>query len=137
MEKINDKAIMEMNIALNNLKREWIDTFKLQELQDKFKELGFIHYSLMPTELVRLNQIDKVSSGIYRFNGLPTHIHIMEKALKRCQERVKSWGKKNIRVDEEVPVANCEPITEEYCVNYLKKLGYKVMKPKPVEYEEL
>lgn len=137
MEKVNDQKILEMNVALNNLKKEMIDEYKLQEFQDKFRELGFIHYSLLPMELVRLGQIDKIGSS-YRFNGLPTHIHVMERALKRCQERVKGWGKKNIRVDEDnVPVANCEPITEEYCVKYLKKLGYKVMKPKPVEYEEL
>lgn len=39
MEKLSDQKILEMNIALNNLKKEWIESYKLEEFQEKFKEI--------------------------------------------------------------------------------------------------
>lgn len=42
--------------------------------------------------------------------------------------------RKNVVIQQEIKFAELEPDT---CISYLKSLGYKIMKPRPVEYDEI
>lgn len=87
--------------------------------------------------LVKNHALNKCKMGklyFYTFTKDPIHINTLSQALFEARGRI--GRKDNKSPENQVTVVNSTPMSEDYCVNYLKRLGYKILK-RTVTYEEV
>lgn len=107
-----------------NLEQELDKEFSNEEFIKLLKNIGCPYYCNVASSFKRFNFLIIASKGNYKINKIPDlkeFINIINIARKG---KIEGKNKTLTKIDE------------EYCINYLKDKGYKIFKPKTVEYEE-
>ena len=129
---------------------------KKYEIIEVLKECGFKYIEIVFCLLVKNNSVIKSGDKahtIFRFSPSPIHISLLDKIMKEAKEVQYSYTKKynenkierpiikqTLVIDKKaesiLPEKPNKHIDEEYCINFLKERGYKILKP-VTEYTEL
>ena len=81
--------------------------------------------------------IEKIEKGVYRFPQSPIYFDRLKESWKKYQEYTSKMNKKG-KIKEQVESEPTKCTNDEtQCINYLKALGYRIYRQKPIEYEEL
>lgn len=108
-----------------NLEQELDKEFSNEEFVKLLKGTGCPYYYNVASSFKRFNFLIIASKKTYKLNKIPDLKEFIN--MINIARKGKTEGKnKN----------NMTKIDEEYCINYLKDKGYKIFKPKTVEYEE-
>ena len=107
-----------------NLEQELDKEFSNEKFVKLLKDTGCPYYYNVASSFKKFNFLTISSKGNYKINKIPNlkeFINIINIARKG-----KTEGKNK----------TLTKIDDEYCIKYLKDRGYKILKPKIVEYEE-
>lgn len=129
--------------------------FRKEEIISILKECGFKYVEIAFALLIKNNSIIKRGdrkTATFRFAKDPTHISIIGMTMlsaKDLQDSYISKSKANKPVEtkkftannngiikEVVAKVSQQRIDEEYCINFLKERGYKILKP-VTEFKEI
>lgn len=133
--KVDSQTIKDFNLLRqNNLSKRFS--------REEIKELLFnniAHFSrnnYIITILVRHNALDKWrvpranGSCEYSFTKTPVHVTTLSRCIFELKDYVKRQNRKHNSKNKETQseITNIHPITEEYCIQYLKDRGYVIFK---------
>lgn len=107
-----------------NLEQEIDKEFSNEEFVKLLKDTDCPYYYNVASSFKRFNFLIITSKGNYKINKIPDLKEFIN--MINIARKGKIEGKNKILTK----------IDEEYCINYLKDRGYKIFKPKTVEYEE-
>ena len=108
-----------------NLEQELDKEFSNEEFIKLLKNIGCPYYSNIAALFNKFKFLTISSNGHCKINKIPD--------LKEFINMINLARKKKTEQRNKV---NLTKIDEEYCIKYLKDRGYRVLKPKTVEYEE-
>lgn len=108
-----------------NLEQELDKEFSNEKFIKLLKDVSCPYYYNIASLFKRFNFLIITSKGNYKINKIPD--------LKEFINIINIVRKGKIEGKNKV---NLTKFDEEYCINYLKDRGYKIFKPKTVEYEE-
>lgn len=108
-----------------NLEQNLDKEFSNEKFIKLLKDTGCPYYYNVASLFKKFNFLIIISKGNYKINKIPD--------LKEFINIINIVRKGKTEQKNKVSLTK---IDEEYCINYLKDKGYKVFKPKTVEYEE-
>ena len=100
----------------------------------------------MPTYMVKAGILEKNLKGRIKFKDNPDFKKASIMVKKVMSDYAKKYNEKKNSLDKKVDVIplvhsnnlpNKRQIDEQYCIDYLKAKGYKIMKPIQPQYEEI
>ena len=104
---------------------QWLDKeFSNEEFLELLKNIGCPYYHNMSSSFKKFNFLTIFSKGNYKINKIPDLKEFINMINIVRKGRIERKNKILIKIDD------------EYCIKYLKDRGYKIFKPKIVEYEE-
>lgn len=107
-----------------NLEQNLDKEFSNEEFVKLLKNTGCPYYYNIAASFKRFNFLIITSKENYKINKIPDLKEFINMINIARKGRIEGKNKILTKIDE------------EYCINYLKDRGYKIFKPKTVEYEE-
>ena len=107
-----------------NLEQELNKEFSNEEFVKLLKNIGCPYYHSTASSFKKFNFLTISSKGNYKINKIPD--------LKEFINMINIARKGKIERKNKI----LTKIDDEYCIKYLKDRGYRILKPKIVEYEE-
>lgn len=142
MEKIKAENFNAENFCetLNKVKNSMFGEHKSKEFLACINNITS-RPSIWMTILQQHKCIIKVGRGRYVWKPEPININLIKVMHEEVRNKSKEYSqnkekKYNKTIKKEPPVKGVQ-ITPEYCEQYLLKLGYKVYKPRPIQYDEI
>lgn len=145
MEKIKAENFNAENFCetLNKVKNSMFGEIKSKDLIARINAIAS-RPSIWMTVLQQHKCIINVRKGIYVWKPEPININLIKvmyeevRAKSREYTQNKENKKKELKKElKKEPPTKGTQITPEYCEQYLLKLGYKIYKPRPIQYDEI
>lgn len=75
---------------------------------------------------------------LYKFTDSPIHVAVLTQCMSEMENAVRKWNKTKLNKTTQIRSSEVEigrsPVSEEFCVKFLKDRGYRIYKP---EYKEI
>ena len=107
-----------------NLEQKLDKEFSNEKFIKLLKNIACPYYNDMASLFKKFNFLTISSEGNYKINKIPDLKEFINMINITRKGRIERKNKTLTKIDD------------EYCIKYLKDRGYKILKPKIVEYEE-
>lgn len=139
--KVNNRISEDFNVL--RMRHQNLD-FTRKEMYELLANNvhGFPKSDYIISLLVKRHALIKIGGGrkktVYRFTSEPVHIGILSECVFGIKEYSRIQSKKyyNKVNKPNSEITGITPITEEYCIKFLKDRGYRVLK-KVTEFKEI
>lgn len=140
--KVDDQAIKDFNTLRQNNLSKMFSREEMRELLfnnvSNFSRNDYIITLLVKYKALNKRGFNRSSKGIkYSFTETPVHVNTLSQCIFELKDYWKQSSKKHYeKVKESKEITGMHPISEEYCINFLKERGYKIYK-QTINYEEI
>lgn len=140
--KVDNQTIKDFNILRQNNLSKMFTRGEIKELL--FNNVSnFSKNDQIITLLVKHKALNKQSSGRsdrgtrYSFTESPVHVATLSQCIFELKDYCRQMSNKHYeKVKNSKEITGIHPISEEYCINFLKERGYRIYK-QTVNYEEI
>lgn len=134
--KVDDQTVKDFNILRQNNLSKMFSREEMRELL--FNNVSnFSKNDYIITLLVKHKALNKRGFNKYAFTETPVHVNTLSQCIFELKDYWKQSSKKHYEKSKESKeVTRMHPISEEYCINFLKERGYKIYK-QTINYEEI
>lgn len=98
------------------------------------------NYNIWFPVLVEHHCIICLGKNRYTWKAEPIHVSMVQTMYDKVEAKVKQYAARKTsrrRSSKPKELKNSVQITPEYCEQFLLKLGYRVLKPRPIVYDEI
>lgn len=140
--KVDDQTVKDFNILRQNNLSKMFSREEIRELLfnnvSNFSRNDYIITLLVKYKALNKRGFNRSCKGTkYSFTETPVHVNTLSQCIFELKDYWKQSSKKHYeKVKESKEITGIHPISEEYCINFLKERGYRIYK-QTVNYEEI
>lgn len=140
--KVDDQTIKDFNTLRQNNLSKMFSREEIRELLfnnvSNFSKNNYIITLLVKYKALNKQGFNHPRKGTkYSFTETPVHVNTLSQCIFELKDYWKQSSKKYYeKVKGSKEITGVHPISEEYCINFLKERGYRIYK-QTVNYEEI